>query len=138
MAFLMTELWDEIEYLIKTINSGEAGQYDKGFMKVKLNADGNLGLGSIPKLHILTAIVRSVSEEDSKYYPQVLLGECLYELQKCCSMIELIFSEEIGINETCASKECMIFHYIIGCLKTLVINLNPTFVMAVMKNNGGL
>ena len=107
----MTELWDEIEYLIKTIKSGEAGEYDKDLMRVTLNADDNLGLGSILKIHILTAIVRSVSEEDSKYYPQVLLGECLYELQKCCSMIELIFSEEIGINETCASKECMIFHY---------------------------
>ena len=107
----MTELWDEIEYLIKTINSGEAGEYDKDLMRVTLNADDTSGLGSILKIHILTAIVRSVSEEDSKYYPQVLLGECLSELQKCCSMIELIFSEEIGINETCASKECMSFHY---------------------------
>ena len=34
------------------------------------------------KLHNLTMIVRSDFEEDSKYYPQIL-GECLYELQRC-------------------------------------------------------
>ena len=28
---------------------------------------------------MLTAIVRSVFEEDGKYYPQVFLDECLYE-----------------------------------------------------------
>ena len=31
------------------------------------------------KLHMLTAIVRSVFVEDGKYYPQVFLDECLYE-----------------------------------------------------------
>ena len=30
-------------------------------------------------LHMLAVIVRSVFEEDGKYYPQVL-DECLYEL----------------------------------------------------------
>ena len=30
-------------------------------------------------LHMLTVIVRSVFEEDGKYYPQVFLDECLYE-----------------------------------------------------------
>ena len=29
---------------------------------------------------MLTIIVRSVFEEDGKYYPQVFLDECLYEL----------------------------------------------------------
>ena len=28
---------------------------------------------------MLTVIVRSVFEEDGKYYPQVFLDECLYE-----------------------------------------------------------
>ena len=32
------------------------------------------------KLHMLTVIVKSVFEEDGKYYSQVLLGECLYEV----------------------------------------------------------
>ena len=29
---------------------------------------------------MLTIIVRSIFEEDGKYYPQVFLGECLYEI----------------------------------------------------------
>ena len=32
------------------------------------------------KLHMLTVIVSSVFEEDGKYYPQVFLDECLYEV----------------------------------------------------------
>ena len=32
------------------------------------------------KLHMLTLIVRSVSEEDCNYYPQVFLDERWYEV----------------------------------------------------------
>ena len=32
------------------------------------------------KLHMITVTVRSVFQEDNKYYPQVFLDECLYEL----------------------------------------------------------
>ena len=44
-----TELWDKIKYLIQTINDGEAGEYEKEYI--------NLTIG-----------VRSVFEEDGKYY----------------------------------------------------------------------
>ena len=40
-------------------------------MRIKLNSNDNLSLNEIAKLHNLTLIVRSVFEEDSKYYPQV-------------------------------------------------------------------
>ena len=49
-------------------------------MKVKFNSDDNLPLNKTQKLHMLTVIVRSVFQEDKKYYPQVFLDECLYEL----------------------------------------------------------
>ena len=49
-------------------------------MKIKFNSDDNLPLNKTLKLCILTIIVRSVSEEDGKYYPQVFLDECLYEV----------------------------------------------------------
>ena len=49
-------------------------------MKIKFNPDDNLPLNKILKLHMLTVIVRSIFEEDSKYYPQVFLDICLYEL----------------------------------------------------------
>ena len=45
----------------------------------KSNSDGNLPLNKTPKLRNLT-VVRSVFKEDGKYYPQVFLDECLYEL----------------------------------------------------------
>ena len=49
-------------------------------MKIKLNSDDHLPLNKVLKLHMLTIIVRYVFEEDGKYYPQVFLGKCLYEL----------------------------------------------------------
>ena len=49
-------------------------------MKIKFNSDDYLPLNKILKLRNLTIIVRSVFEEDRKYYPQVFLDESLYEL----------------------------------------------------------
>ena len=46
-------------------------------MKIKFNSDDNLPLNKILKLHNLTIIIRSVFEEDSKYYPQVFLDDLL-------------------------------------------------------------
>ena len=49
-------------------------------MEIKFNSDDNLSLNKILKLHMLTVIVRSVFEEDGKYFPQVFLDDCLYKL----------------------------------------------------------
>ena len=49
-------------------------------MKIKLNSDDSLPLNKMLKLHMLTVIVRSIFEEDDKYYPQVFLDECFYHL----------------------------------------------------------
>ena len=49
-------------------------------MRIKFNSDDYLPLNKILKLRMLTIIVRSVFEEDGKYYPQVFLDECLYEV----------------------------------------------------------
>ena len=74
-----TELWDEIKNLIER-RDDKPGEYEKDFMKIKFNSDDNLPLDKILKLHILTVIVRSVFQEDKKYYPQVFLDEFLYGL----------------------------------------------------------
>ena len=71
---------DEIEYHIQTINASKSGEYEKDYMRIKFNSDDNLPLNKIVKLHMLTIIVRSVFREDGKYYPQVFLDECLYEV----------------------------------------------------------
>ena len=71
---------DEIEYHIQTINASKSGEYEKDYMRIKFNSDDNPPLNKIVKLHMLTIIVRSVFREDGKYYPQVFLDECLYEV----------------------------------------------------------
>ena len=65
------KLWDEIKYLIKIINGGTAGDYEKDFMKIKFNSDHNLPLKKMLKLCNVTVIVRFVFQEHGKYYPQV-------------------------------------------------------------------
>ena len=60
------KLWDEIKYHIQTINTG--------------NSLDDIQLNKILKLHMLTIIVRSIFEEDGKYYPQAFLDDCLYEV----------------------------------------------------------
>ena len=37
-----TKLWDEIKYHIQTINAGKSGEYEKDYMKIKLNSDDDL------------------------------------------------------------------------------------------------
>ena len=49
-------------------------------MKIKLDSDDYLPLGKILKLHNLTIAVRSAFKNTYKYYLQVFLDECLYEL----------------------------------------------------------
>ena len=49
-------------------------------MKTKFSSDDDLLLNKMLKLPMLIAIVRSVYEEDGKYYSQVFLDECLYEV----------------------------------------------------------
>ena len=46
----------------------------------KLNSDDDLPLNKPLKFHAMTIIIRSVFEEDSKHYPQILLVETFYQL----------------------------------------------------------
>ena len=71
---------DEIKYHIQTINVGKSGEYDKDYMEIKFSSHDDLPLNKILKLHMLKIIVKSVLEEDGKYYLQVFLDECLYEV----------------------------------------------------------
>ena len=74
-----TKLWDGIKNSIEKINN-KSGEYGKDFMKIKFDSDDSLPLNKTLKLHNMTLIVRSVFEGDGKYYPQVSLDECLFEL----------------------------------------------------------
>ena len=75
-----TELWDGIKNEIEAIYGGKEGEYGKDFMKIKFDTDDDLPLNKPLKFPTMTIIARSVFEEDRKFYPQIYLDECLYEL----------------------------------------------------------
>ena len=74
------EVWRRIKDQIKKINNGSVGEYAEDYMKIKFDSDDNLLLNKILKFRVLTIIIRSVFEKDSKYYPQIFLDDCLYEI----------------------------------------------------------
>ena len=49
-------------------------------MKIEFNSDDNLPLNKTLNIPNMIIAIRSVFQEDNKYYPQVFLDECLYEL----------------------------------------------------------
>ena len=49
-------------------------------MKIKFNLDDELPLNKTIEIPTMTIVVRPVFHENNKYYPQVFLDECLYEL----------------------------------------------------------
>ena len=49
-------------------------------MKIEFDSDDNLPLNKTLKLHDMTIVARSVFEDKGKFYPQIYLDECLYEL----------------------------------------------------------
>ena len=70
---------DGIKNPIKKINR-KPGDYDAKCMKIKFNSGDNLPLNKVLKIHNMTIVFRSVSQEGSKYYPQVFLDERLCKL----------------------------------------------------------
>ena len=73
------KLWDGIKNLIES-DSIKACQYEKDFMKIKFSSVDNLLLNKILEIHNIIIVIRTVFEEDGKYYPQIFLDECLHEL----------------------------------------------------------
>ena len=75
------EVFDGIKEIIIKINDySQPIKYDDNYMKIKFNTDGNISLNTIIYFPTIVIIMRSVIQKDSKYYPQVFLDECLYQL----------------------------------------------------------
>ena len=49
-------------------------------MRINFETNDNLPLNKIIKIPIITIAVKAVFHENNKYYPQVFLHECLYEI----------------------------------------------------------
>ena len=74
-----SDVWNGIKNKIKEVNDSEC-DYEKYYMKIKLNFDDNLPLKKPLKFHNMTITIQSVFEEDGKLYPQLFLDDTLYEL----------------------------------------------------------
>ena len=75
------EVFDGIKEIIKKRNGYSYPiKYDDNYMKNKVNTNDNIILNKIIYLPTITIIIRSVTQKDGKYYSQLLLDECLYEI----------------------------------------------------------
>ena len=73
------EVFDGIKEIIKKINDySQPIKYDDNYMKFKFNTDDNIPLNKIIYFPTITIIIRSVTQKDGKYYPQLFHDECLY------------------------------------------------------------
>ena len=73
------ELWSKIKDLIKSITKN-SDDYEEKYMNIKFNSVDELPLNKTIEIPTITIVGRAVFHENSKYYPQVFLGECLYKL----------------------------------------------------------
>ena len=73
------ELWSKIRDLIKSI-SKNSDDYDEKYMEIKFNSDDKLPLNKTINILSMIVVVTSIFVENNKFYPQVLLDECLYKL----------------------------------------------------------
>ena len=76
---IQLKIWLDANSTEKTSN--KSSEHEEDLIKIKCNSDDNLPLNKILKIHNMAIVIRSVFEEDGKYYPQALLDECLYEIE---------------------------------------------------------
>ena len=76
------ELWDEIKKHVELASGNKVIKYSRDFMKIKLESDDDLPISEIINIPVCVILIEGVFEEDSKYYPQVLLHDCFYEYEQ--------------------------------------------------------
>ena len=73
------ELWIKIRDLIRSITE-ILDDYDEKYMKIKSHSDDYLPLNKMIEIAIVTIVGRAVFHENTKYYQQVFLDECLCKM----------------------------------------------------------
>ena len=73
------QVFNGIKYHIKKIND-KGSEYDKDYIKIKFNTYDDIPLNKQLYFPTITVIIRDVFEKHSKYYSQVYLDDCLYEV----------------------------------------------------------
>ena len=66
-----SEVWNGIINCTRKINNSELEEYDKDFMKIKLNSSDAIPLNKQLYFPTITAIIKNIFEKDGKYCPQI-------------------------------------------------------------------
>ena len=75
------EVFDVIKEIIRKINDYSYPiKYDDNYMKINFNTNDNIIINKIIYFPTITITIRSVTQKDGKYYPQLFLDECLNEV----------------------------------------------------------
>ena len=80
IGYVTKKVLSGIKRGIEKVNNNKAGEYQKDSMKITCDSDDKLPLDKQLKFLSVTIVIRSVFEDDGKYYPQAFLNDCLYEL----------------------------------------------------------
>ena len=75
-----SEVWNGIKGCIEKVNDSKLGEYDKDYMKIQFNSGDDFPLNKQLNFLSPTIIIRNIFEKDGKYYPQIFLDDCLYEV----------------------------------------------------------
>ena len=74
------KLWIKIRDLIKSVTKkSDDCDYDEKYIKMKFDSDDELPLNKTTEIPTILIVVRTIFLENSKYYAQVFLDECLYK-----------------------------------------------------------
>ena len=71
------QVWKEI---LKLINGADDKSELKSDTEIRLFAIDDLPVGYVFKIHSVTIVIRTVVEKDNKFYPQISLNHCSYEV----------------------------------------------------------
>ena len=68
-------MWKEI---LKTVNGGH-GEL-KSSKEIQLFAIYDLPIGHVLKIHSMAIVIKSLIEKDNKFFPEISLNHCSYEI----------------------------------------------------------
>ena len=71
---IYNDVWGGIRDKVKEVRSGECN-YKKGYLKFRFNSDDDVPLNKPLKFCLMAITIRSVFEEDGKFYPQIFLDD---------------------------------------------------------------
>ena len=75
------DVFDGIKEIIKKINDYSYPiKYDDNYMNIKFNANDNIILNKIIYFPTIIITIRSVTQKDGKYYPQLFRDDCFYKV----------------------------------------------------------